>query len=90
MFKVNQSTSQVIENLKKVLLTDEILFNFEVVQKANTTALVIEKETQKAEYNVYGMNQLDKMEKFLTELKGSLPTFLHDDIECLIDEIQYS
>lgn len=88
MYKVNCKKTDAIEALKKVLLLDEMLLRFDVSKKANVTVLTVEKETQKTEYSVYGANQIDKMTKFLQELKGNLPTYLQDDIDFVIEETE--
>lgn len=84
----NCKKTEAIEALQKVLVSDEMLFRFDVTKKANVTILTVEKETQQGEYSVYGENQFNKMMKFLEELKSALPTYLQDDVDIVIEELE--
>ncbi|TBV85477.1 hypothetical protein [Lysinibacillus sp. OL1] len=88
MYKTNKSDKYSINVIKEVLMLDEPLFRFDVINEGTAMLLTIQKESQTLEYRIYGNNKYEKIKAILIKLREVVPNASKEDIEFLLEEIE--
>ena len=68
MFKVNQKTEQVINQVLNFMESATMIVSFHVTEKGNKTILEIQSDEVKLEYSVRGQQQEKKMKTVMDNL----------------------